>query len=322
MPPPGWPASGSLEFQSVTARYRPGLPPVLSGVTFKLAPGASCGIVGRTGSGKSSLLLALFRLIDIDSGAVLLDGLDVSRIGSDALRRQLAIIPQVVTGVIPRRCSARRSGPLLTGPGLAALAPLLQDPTLFSGSMRSNLDPWGRWPDAKLWEVLETVQLRGAIEVSSRFRWGQGGYPCEQGEYLLQAAGGLSAAMSEGGTSLSVGQRQLLCLARALLHDAHVLCLDEATANVDGQTDALIQRALRGVVAAGKGSGRTLLVIAHRLDTILGCDQLVVLNKGHVSEVGSPQDLSSRPGGVFARMVAAAQATGLLQGQASSGGAP
>ncbi|GIL76009.1 hypothetical protein Vretifemale_5748, partial [Volvox reticuliferus] len=130
-PPPGWPKSGAITYQDVTAVYRPGLPPVLRDLSFFLAPGTSCGVVGRTGSGKSSLMLTLFRLIDVVHGRILLDGVDIAAVGLDALRRQLAIIPQ--------------------------------DPVLFSGTLRSNLDPWGAHGDEALWEMLQAVQLRGAV---------------------------------------------------------------------------------------------------------------------------------------------------------------
>lgn len=159
-PPAGWPKSGALEYRDVTASYRPGLPSVLRDLSFSLPGGCSCGVVGRTGSGKSSLMLTLFRLIDINAGSIFLDGVDTSSIGLDALRSQLAIIPQ--------------------------------DPVLFSGTLRSNLDPWSRYQDAQLWEVLGKVQLKAAIA----------------------AAGGLTAPMAECGDNLSVGQRQLFCLAR------------------------------------------------------------------------------------------------------------
>ncbi|KDD72696.1 hypothetical protein H632_c3011p0, partial [Helicosporidium sp. ATCC 50920] len=165
-PPKDWPGDQSVVFESVTAQYRPGLPPVLKDLSFALPPGTRCGVVGRTGSGKSSLLLALFRLIPVTRGRVLLGGTDVARVALDCLRRQLAVIPQ--------------------------------DPVLFSGTVRSNLDPWRAHEDAALWQALRAVHLAGAA----------------------QALGGLSAPMHEAGDNWSVGQRQLLCLARALLQDA------------------------------------------------------------------------------------------------------
>eukprot|EP00879_Flechtneria_rotunda_P017481 GHRR01018328.1.p1 GENE.GHRR01018328.1~~GHRR01018328.1.p1 ORF type:complete len:1541 (+),score=583.94 GHRR01018328.1:446-5068(+) len=255
-PPPGWPKSGAIIYHNVTASYRPGLPAVLKDLSFYLAPGCSCGVVGRTGSGKSSLMLTLFRLIDITAGSILLDGVDTASIGVDALRQQLAIIPQ--------------------------------DPVLFSGTLRSNLDPWSQHDDAALWRVLAAVQLKSAI----------------------RAAGGLHVRMAEAGDNLSVGQRQLFCLARALLQEARVLALDEATANVDRATDALIQQSLRDFAGGpeGKASGRVLLVIAHRIDTILDCDHLLVLSAGRLVEQGPPQQLASSGSGVFAGMVQAAKA--------------
>eukprot|EP00878_Enallax_costatus_P012732 GHUV01013296.1.p1 GENE.GHUV01013296.1~~GHUV01013296.1.p1 ORF type:complete len:349 (+),score=75.55 GHUV01013296.1:76-1122(+) len=257
-PPPGWPRSGAISYVDVTASYRPGLPAVLKNLTFSLNPGTSCGVVGRTGSGKSSLMLTLFRLIDINQGSIYLDGLDTSKIALDALRRQLAIIPQ--------------------------------DPVLFSGTLRSNLDPWDQHDDVALWSVLSAVQLKAAI----------------------RQAGGLRVRMAEAGDNLSVGQRQLFCLARALLQDARVLALDEATANVDRSTDALIQQSLRDFAGGeeGKASGRVLLVIAHRIDTILYCDHLLVLSNGVLVEQGPPKQLASGAAGsrVFAGMVEAAKA--------------
>ncbi|GLC33196.1 hypothetical protein PLESTB_000360400 [Pleodorina starrii] len=262
-PPPGWPRSGALTYEGVTAVYRPGLPPVLRDLSFSLAPGTSCGVVGRTGSGKSSLMLTLFRLIDVTHGSIQLDGLDTARLGLDALRRQLAIIPQ--------------------------------DPVLFSGTLRSNLDPWRTHDDGALWAVLEAVQLRGAVAAMP---------------------GGLDGAMAECGGNLSVGQRQLFCLARALLQDAKVLALDEATANVDRATDQLIQNALRDFAHRDREShGRVLLVIAHRIDTIMDTDQLLVLSAGQLVESGPPARLAEGDG-VFARMVAAAR---LAQGAAPPG---
>jgi len=254
--PASWPQRGRIAYRGVSARYRPGLPPVLRDLTFEVPGGSTCGVVGRTGGGKSSLLLTLFRMIEVTAGSIEVDGVDTASVGRAALRSRMAIIPQ--------------------------------DPTLFSGTLRTNLDPFGRHGDAALWAALGRVQLRGAVE----------------------ASGGLAASVAECGDNWSAGQRQLLCLARALLHGARILALDEATANVDRATDARIQRVLR---EAAREKGCTLLVIAHRVDTILDLDRLLVLHRGSLVESGPPRELARRQGGVFAGMVAAARAAGAAE---------
>ncbi|NXW02689.1 MRP7 protein, partial [Fregetta grallaria] len=243
-----WPSQGLVEFQQVVLAYRAGLPNALDGVNFTVYPGEKVGIVGRTGSGKSTLFLALFRMLELKSGRILLDGVDSQLVGVEELRSRLAIIPQ--------------------------------DPFLFSGSIRENLDPQGKWTDAELHEVLEQCHLRDAIA----------------------QMGGLDSELGERGKSLSVGQRQLVCLARALLTRAKVLCIDEATASVDQKTDQLLQQTIRQ-----RFTDKTVLTIAHRLNTILDSDRVLVMQAGRVAELDSPTRLSQKDGSLFQRLLHSGQ---------------
>uniref|UniRef100_A0A8C5X3B7 ATP-binding cassette sub-family C member 10 n=1 Tax=Malurus cyaneus samueli TaxID=2593467 RepID=A0A8C5X3B7_9PASS len=238
--PADWPSQGLVEFQQVVLAYRAGLPNALDGVSFTVYPGEKLGIVGRTGSGKSTLFLALFRMVELKSGRVLLDGVDSHPHLSLACRSRLAIIPQ--------------------------------DPFLFSGSIRENLDPQGKRTDAELHEVLEQCHLWDAVT----------------------QMGGLDSKLGERGKNLSVGQRQLVCLARALLTQAKVLCIDEATASVDQKTDQLLQQTIRQRFA-----DKTVLTIAHRLNTILDSDRVLVMQAGRVAELDSPAHLSQKDGSLF-----------------------
>ncbi|NXH43271.1 MRP7 protein, partial [Dicaeum eximium] len=239
-----WPSEGLVEFQQVVLAYRAGLPNALDGVSFTVYPGEKLGIVGRTGSGKSTLFLALFRMVEMKSGQILLDGVDSQLVGLEELRSRLAIIPQ--------------------------------DPFLFSGSIRENLDPQGKRRDAELREVLEQCHLWDAVT----------------------QMGGLDSELGERGKSLSVGQRQLVCLARALLTQAKVLCIDEATASVDQKTDQLLQQTIRQRFA-----DKTVLTIAHRLNTILDSDRVLVMQAGRVAELDSPARLSQKDGSLFQRLL-------------------
>ncbi|KAL7286833.1 hypothetical protein TKK_0018975 [Trichogramma kaykai] len=243
-PDKDWPVQGSVEFHDFKVRYREGLDLVLSGLSFKVNGGEKIGIVGRTGAGKSSLTLALFRIIEAADGKILIDNVDIANLGLHTLRSRLTIIPQ--------------------------------DPVLFSGSLRLNLDPFNKCSDTDLWKALEHAHLK---------------------DFVKSLPNGLNHEVTEGGDNLSVGQRQLICLARALLRKTKVLVLDEATAAVDLETDDLIQTTIRQ-----EFKECTVLTIAHRLNTILDSDRVIVLDKGSIVEYDSPNTLLQKPDSSFYSM--------------------
>ena len=243
-PPKNWPQEGKLVFENVMLRYRAELEPALKGVSFATGAGEKIGIVGRTGAGKTTLAVALFRITEIFSGRVILDGIDVSKIGLDDLRTHIAIIPQ--------------------------------DPVLFAGTIRSNLDPFSSYGDYEIESALDKVHMR---------------------DFVRSQKDKLKYEVSEGGSNLSVGQRQLLCMARALLRKAKVIVMDEATASVDMETDALIQATIREQFHSS-----TVLTIAHRLATVMACDRVMVLGDGRVLEMGEPKALSEDPATIFHEM--------------------
>ncbi|XP_066504379.1 ATP-binding cassette sub-family C member 10 isoform X2 [Hoplias malabaricus] len=245
--PNSWPEHGRVEFAGAVLAFRPGLPNALDGVSVVVMPGEKVGIVGRTGSGKSTLFLALFRMVELNRGRILLDGEDISQVGLSQLRSKLAIIPQ--------------------------------DPFLFSSSVRENLDPSGHHLDHQLLDALEQ---------------------CHLGD-VVRRIGGLDAEVGERGKSLSVGQRQLLCLARALLSEANVLCIDEATASVDHKTDMVLQKTIRE-----RFKDKTVLTIAHRLNTIMDSDRVLVMHAGNVVEFDSPAALCKRTDSVFKKLLCGA----------------
>ena len=236
-----WPLAGNIELSNHEMRYREGLPLVLKGVNLDIKGGERIGIVGRTESGKSSLTLSLFRISEAAGGQISIDDVDISKLGLGALRSAITIIPQ--------------------------------DPVLFSGSLRMNLDPFGKHTDRELWNSLELAHLR---------------------TYATSLPGGLDFKVSEGGGNLSVGQRQLLCLARACLRKTKILFLDEATAAVDLETDDLIQATIRN-----EFYGSTILTIAHRINTIMDSDKVVVMEEGRVKEVDSPENLLKNEDSLF-----------------------
>ncbi|GFO06113.1 canalicular multispecific organic anion transporter 1 [Plakobranchus ocellatus] len=240
-PGPSWPDQGKIHFKDYQTRYRPGLELVLKGVTCRINSGEKVGIVGRTGAGKSSLTVALFRLIEAASGSIIIDNIPIGNIGLHDLRSRLTILPQ--------------------------------DPVIFSGTLRMNLDPFDEFSDDEIWRALEHAHLK---------------------DFVSGLPGMIQYECGEGGSNLSVGQRQLLCLARTLVRQTQILILDEATAAVDLETDELIQKTIRS-----QFSGCTVLAIAHRLNTVMDYDKIMVMDKGRVSEFASPADLLANTDSIF-----------------------
>ncbi|KAF9115491.1 Multidrug resistance-associated protein 1 [Mortierella sp. AM989] len=269
--PESWPTQGKVVFKGFSARYREGLDLCIKDASLMIEPQEKIGIVGRTGAGKSSLALALFRIIEAadsywarasdlsasehpiaeeypthaNGGSIEIDGIDISTLGLQDLRRHLSIIPQ--------------------------------EPTLFAGSVRDNLDPLHDLQDADLWEALDRAHLK---------------------DYISSLAGGLSFEVAQNGENFSLGQRSLICLARALLHKSKVLVLDEATAAVDVETDELIQKTIRK-----EFKDRTILTIAHRIKTVMDSDKILVLENGQVKEFDAPKELiKKKEGSLFYKL--------------------
>uniref|UniRef100_H2YL88 ATP-binding cassette sub-family C member 7 n=1 Tax=Ciona savignyi TaxID=51511 RepID=H2YL88_CIOSA len=245
--PQGWPNYGVITFNNLSyAHYKDG-PNILHGIRAHIKAHEKVGIVGRTGAGKSSLISTLFRLNEYSKGEILIDGIDVSSLGLTELRSAISIIPQ--------------------------------DPILFAGTMRKNLDPFQLYSDEEVWNALEQVQLKPAVQ---------------------QLPLKLASELAESGSNFSVGQRQLVCLARAVLRKNKILIIDEATANVDMRTDLLIQQTIRR-----NFRHCTVLTIAHRLHTIIDSDRVMVLDQGRVAEFDQPHILLDQENGLFSDMVAA-----------------
>ena len=243
--PAQWPHAGAITFTEAKLRYRPELDLVMRGITASIQPGEKVGICGRTGSGKSTLMVALFRLVELTSGAIHIDGCDISKVGLHRLRSSLSIIPQ--------------------------------DAVLFSGSVRYNLDPFHDCEDAAVWQALDRVGLSAPVKAMP---------------------GGLDAPVAEGGDNFSHGQKQLICIARALLRQTRILILDEATASIDPASDRALQETLATAFAHC-----TVLTIAHRLSTICHYDRVMVLKDGEIAELDRPSTLLRRRSGLFYSMV-------------------
>lgn len=235
-PPADWPSVGKVEFENVSMRYREG-PLVLKNVSFVIEGDEKIGFCGRTGCGKSSLMVALFRIEELVTGRILIDGLDVASVPLNVLRSKLCIIPQ--------------------------------DPVMFSATVRFNLDPFSNYSDSDLWDTLDSVDMKG---------------------YVSSLPKKLEELVSEGGENFSAGQRQLICMARALLRKPKILVMDEATASIDMETDALVQQMVRD-----KFKHCTVLTIAHRLDTIYDSDKIAVMSAGKMVEYGPAATLLTAP---------------------------
>jgi ABC-type multidrug transport system fused ATPase/permease subunit len=251
-------------------RYRAGLPLVLKGMSMTVKSGERIGIVGRTGAGKSTIMSTLFRLTELSGGRITIDGVDISTIGLADLRSRLAIIPQ--------------------------------DPTLFRGTIRSNLDPFHEHTDLELWHALRQADLVGPEQsleepsTNSSSITSSGVVPANNSSSTT-ARIHLDTPVEDEGLNFSLGQRQLLALARALVRNSQIIVCDEATSSVDFETDQKIQRTIvRGF------SGKTLLCIAHRLRTIIGYDRILVMDQGNVAELDSPLRLFEKEGGIFRGM--------------------
>lgn len=262
--PAAWPTEGKLQIQGLVAGYAPELPPVLKGLSFDVASNQRVGVVGRTGAGKSSLTLALFRLLEAREGSIVIDGIDISKIMLHDLRSRLAIIPQ--------------------------------DPVLFSGTVRSNLDAFEERSDAELYDALERVHLIRRTGTVSRAGSSTSGNIDEPSSVVTTNSNSnifssLSSHIGEGGLNLSQGQRQLLCLARAIVNRPKFMVLDEATSAVDMATNAFIQRSIRE-----EFEDITLFVIAHRLRTIADFDRILVLSDGKAVEYDTPRNLMAKRG--------------------------
>ncbi|KAG0613483.1 hypothetical protein M758_6G106300 [Ceratodon purpureus] len=245
-PAPAWPSEGTIEFRHLQLRYTARSPLVLHGITCTFHGGEKIGVVGRTGSGKSTLIQALFRMVEPAGGQIIIDGLDITTIGLQDLRTRLSIIPQ--------------------------------DPTLFEGTMRANLDPLHEHTDMQVWEALDKCQL---------------------GDVVRGKDGKLDAVVGENADNWSVGQRQLVCLGRALLKRTRILVLDEATASVDSATDNVIQRTLRT-----EFKDCTVVTIAHRIPTVVDSDKVLVLSDGRIAEYDTPATLLENKNSHFTKLVA------------------
>ena len=242
--PTAWPERGQITISNYSTRYRPGLPHVLNSLNLTITPGQNVGIVGRTGSGKSTLMLTLLRLLEPDHGTITVDGVDLQHVSLPHLRNKLSVIPQ--------------------------------DPHLFEGTLRENLDVLGVFTEKQIIDSLRMVNLYSLIDGKPE---------------------GLNMAVKSGGENLSAGEKQMVCIARALLKRSKIILIDEATSNIDLNNEEVFLRTIKE-----KFEKNTVLTIAHRLKTIVGCDKVVVMGEGRVEEIGSPKELIEREDSIFGQM--------------------
>ena len=239
---PDFPKYGGIKFQNFSVKYRPETDLVLKNLTFDILPGEKVGVVGRTGSGKSTLCLCLFRILEAHSGNILIDNIDISKLGLDYLRDNLTIIPQ--------------------------------DPTLIEGTLRENVDPGKKFSDNEIIDALKEVGLEYLVINKSL-------------EYIIV----------ENGNNLSIGEKQLICIARAMLRKSKIVLMDEATSSIDYKTETLIQQSINKVL-----NSSTVVTIAHRIKTIINYDRILVLANGEIVEYDTPKNLLQNTSGLFSEL--------------------
>ncbi|KAI8886932.1 hypothetical protein K501DRAFT_330885 [Backusella circina FSU 941] len=264
-PTPNWPDQGAIEVIDLEARYAAELNPVLRGLNFTVKPKEKIGVVGRTGSGKSTLALSIFRFIELSRGKIIIDGIDISEIGTEDLRSNLTIIPQAKNNV---------------------------DPVLFSGTLRSNMDPFNQFSDDDIFTTFHRVQLLSQKDIDQLSQ-----NSSTQEESNKNVFKDLDTRVKEGGKNFSQGQRQLLCLARALLKRNQIVLMDEATANVSYEMDKAIQKTM-----TTEFKDSTVLCIAHRLNSVIDYDRILVMDHGLVAEFASPYELLQDENSIFYKM--------------------
>jgi ATP-binding cassette subfamily C (CFTR/MRP) protein 1 len=236
-----WPLEGKIEFINFSARYRPDTDIVLKKINFEILPKQKIGIAGRTGSGKSTITLCLFRILEALEGKILIDDVDISTIGLDKLRSNLTIIPQ--------------------------------DPALMEGTLRYNIDPLNNYQDNEILNVMEKIGFDYIVNNNDK---------------------GLNQKIEEGGENLSVGEKQLICITRAILRKSKIIVMDEATANIDYKTEEIIQKAISEIL-----EDSTIITIAHRIKTIINYDKILILDNGSVVNFDSPNNLLKNKEGIF-----------------------